>query len=149
MNVSHKTLKLLAALVWYTGPVILFSKGAALADGAQELNPEGFGKTFGWLVGIVVGIIKTRYIFLRANRKNLARIDALNTPKIWEFYRIQFFFFLGLMILTGNLLSTYSQGYHGVMVFVAALDISIGTALLLSSYEFWKQGVFSFSKQAA
>jgi hypothetical protein len=149
MNVSHKTLKILAALVWYTGPVILFSKGAALADGAQDLSPEGWSKTFSWLVGIVVGIIKTRYIFLRANRKNLARINALERPKIWEFYRIQFFFFLGLMILSGNLMSTYSQGYHGFMVFVAALDISIGTALLLSSYEFWKQGVFSFSKQAA
>jgi hypothetical protein len=29
------------------------------------------------------------------------------------------------------------------------LDISIGTALLLSSQLFWKQGVFSFSKNSS
>lgn len=145
MDVSHITLKRLAALVWYMGPVILFLKAAELANNAQEMEPEGWSRSFCWLAGIIVGIIKTRYIFLRSNRKNLARIDSLVDPKLWEFYRVKFFFFLGLMMLFGRILSTVSLGNQTFMVAVAVLDISIGTALFLSSYEFWKQGVFAFS----
>jgi len=145
MNVSHNTLKLLAALIWYIGPVILFLKGSQLATGAQELEPDRFGQVLSWTVGIIVGIIKTRYIFIKSNRKNLARIDALEFPKIWEFYRFRFFLSLGLMITLGNFLSTSAQGNYTFMVAVAALDISIGTALLLSSYEFWRPGVFRYS----
>lgn len=149
MDVSHITLKRLAALVWYMGPVILFLKAAELANNAQEMEPEGWSRSFSWLAGIIVGIIKTRYIFLRSNRKNLARIDSLVDPKLWEFYRTKFFFFLGLMMLFGRILSTVSLGNQTFMVAVAVLDISIGTALLLSSYEFWKQGVFSLRSKAA
>ena len=147
MNVSHKTLKLLAALVWYIGPVILFNKGADLANEAYHIEPQGWGRLFSWTAGIAVGLVKTRYIFLRSCRKNLARIDALISPKLGQFYRVHFFFALASMILLGAVLSRVSQGNHTFLVAVATLDISIGTALLLSSKVFWEQGVFSFSKQ--
>jgi hypothetical protein len=149
MNVSHTTLKLLAALVWYIGPVILFTKGADLANQAFDMEPKGWGRQFSWIAGIIVGLIKTRYIFLKSCRKNMTRIDALETPKLWQFYRVRFFFSLGMMMLLGATLSRVSAGNHTFLVFVATLDISIGTALLLSSKVFWEQGVFSFSKARA
>jgi len=145
MYVSHQTLKILAAVVWYIGPIILFSKGAQLATDAHLLEPDSWGRSFSWLTGIIVGIIKTRYIFNKSNRKNLARIDALEKPRIWEFYKIRFFFALAAMVTLGAFLSRVSQGNHTFLVFVATLDISIGTALLLSSKLFWEQGVFSRS----
>ena len=147
MNVSHKTLKLLAALIWYIGPVILFNKGADLANEAYNIEPHGWGRLFSWTAGIAIGLVKTRYIFLKSCRKILARIDALTSPKLGQFYRIQFFFALASMIALGAFLSRVSQGNHTFLVFVATLDISIGTALLVSSKVFWEQGVFSFSKQ--
>lgn len=147
MNVSHNTLKLLAALVWYIGPIILFTKGADLANQAFDLEPRGWGRLFSWIAGITVGLIKTRYIFLKSCRKNMARIDALETPRLWQFYRVQFFFALGLMMLLGTMLSRLSAGNHAFLVAVATLDISIGTALLISSKVFWEQSVFSFSKK--
>lgn len=147
MNVSHHTLKLLAALVWYIGVFFLLSKGSELSDDARELEPERWGKNIAWIGGILVGIVKTRFIFLKSCRKNLARINALKTPRLHEFYRIKFFFFLGLMMLTGSFLSRSAEGHYGYLVAVAMLDISIGTALLLSSQVFWSQGVFSFSKK--
>ena len=147
MNVSHKTLKLLAALIWYMGPIILFSKGAELATEAYSLEPQGWGRFISWTAGIAVGLIKTRYIFLKSCRKNMARIVALTSPKLWQFYRVQFFIALALMIVLGATLSSISQGNHTFLVAVATLDISIGTALLLSSKIFWEQGVFSFSRQ--
>jgi hypothetical protein len=149
MNVSHTTLKLLAALVWYIGPVILFTKGADLANQAFDMEPKGWGRQFSWIAGIIVGLIKTRYIFLKSCRKNMTRIDALETPKLWQFYRVRFFFSLGMMMLLGATLSRVSAGNHTFLVFVATLDISIGTALLLSSKVFLEQGVFSFSKARA
>jgi len=147
MNVSHKTLKLLAALIWYLGPVILLNKGAELANEANLLEPQGWGRLFGWSAGIAVGLVKTRYIFLKSCRKNLARIDALTSPRLGQFYRVQFFIALASMIVLGAFLSRASQGNHTFLVAVATLDISIGTALLFSSKVFWEQGVFSFKKQ--
>ncbi|MBC8374557.1 MAG: hypothetical protein H8E26_00855 [FCB group bacterium] len=149
MNVSHKTLKLLAALIWYIGPVILFNKGADLANEAYNIESQGWGRLFSWTAGIAIGLVKTRYIFLKSCRKNLARIDALTSPKLGQFYRVQFFFALAAMIALGAFLSRVSQGNHTFLVFVATLDISIGTALLVSSKVFWEQGVFSISKQGA
>lgn len=149
MTVSHNTLKLLAALVWYIGPIILFTKGADLANQAFDMEPKGWGRQFSWIAGITVGLIKTRYIFLKSCRKNMARIDALESPKIWEFYRLRFFFSLGMMMLLGATLSRVSTGNHAFLVAVATLDISIGTALLLSSKVFWEQSVFSFSRKTS
>jgi hypothetical protein len=147
MNVSHRTLKLLAALVWYIGVFFLLSKGSELSNDAQEIEPEKWGKNIAWIGGILVGIVKTRFIFLKSCRKNLARINALEMPKLYEFYRIKFFIFLGLMMLTGSFLSNTAEGHYGYLVAVAMLDISIGTALLLSSQVFWSQGVFTFSRK--
>lgn len=146
MIVSNKTLKILAAIVWYVGPVILFLKGASLANEAMELQPESCGKSISWLLGISIGVIKTRFIFNHANRKNLKRIDELEIPRLWQFYRPQFFLFLFLMMVLGASLSRMAHGSYAFLVSVAALDISIGTALLLSSWQFWTSaGFISFA----
>ena len=129
------------------GPIILLNKGAELATEAYNLEPQGWGRLFSWTAGIAVGLVKTRYIFLKSCRKNMTRIDALTSPKLWQFYRFQFFIALALMIVLGSVLSRVSQGNHTFLVAVATLDISIGTALLISSKVFWEQGVFSFSRQ--
>jgi len=143
MQVSHNTLKFLAAIVWYIGPIILFNKGAELANDAHELESQNWGRLFSWIAGIVIGLIKTRYIFIRSCRKNLARIDALAAPRLGQFYRMRFFIALASMVALGAVLSRLSQGNHTFLVAVATLDISIGTALLVSSKVFWEQGVFS------
>lgn len=148
MNVSHLTLKRLAALIWYIGPVILLTKGTDLANQAFEIDPQGWSRLISWSAGITIGIIKTRYIFIKSCRKNMARIDDLSTPKVWQFYRTQFFFFLGLMMIFGATLSRVSAGNYGFLIAVATLDISIGTALFLSSKVFWEQNVFSFRSVA-
>ena len=140
MNVSHKTLKILAAILWYIGVAILLSKGRELAQDAHGLEPDKMGQSFSWIAGMLIGIVKTKYIFVKSCKKNMARIDALRSPKVWQFYRYQFFIALVFMILLGSILSRASQGNYTFLVAVAILDISIGTALLLSSYIFyvWK-----------
>ncbi len=144
LSVSHRTLKILAAILWYIGVYMLLTKGWELAKTAQDLEPAKLGQSISWIAGIIVGIIKTRFIFIRSCKKNMARIDALDSPKLWQFYRYQFFIALVMMILLGSFLSRASQGNYVFLVSVATLDISIGSALLFSSWIFWKQGVFSF-----
>ena len=137
MTVTHRILRMLAAITWYVGGVVLAAKGASLLIEAHDLRP---GQCWVWLsvgVGLLAGAAKARYLFSKSCRKNLARIDRLTQPKIWQFYRPGFFMFLGLMIALGVFLSKMAHGNYTLLLCVAGLDFSIATALLGSSYVFW------------
>ena len=71
----------------------------------------------------------------------LRQIEKLAEPKIWQFFRPVFFMFLFLMILAGAALSRLAHGNYFLLLCIAALDLTIATALLGSSYVFWKQGI--------
>ena len=135
--VSGKTLKILAAFLWYIGSIILMLKGNSLLSEAEMLKPEE-----GWpwqvvILGIFLGGMKAKFIFNKTCQKNLDRIDALVKPSIWQFFRIRFFAALTLMVLVGITLSVLAHNNYPMLISVALLDISIGIALLGSSYVFW------------
>lgn len=135
---SKSQLKFLAGLVWYAGGIFLPAKAFSLLMSAQALEP---GSIYTWIapfLGGGIGILKTVLIFDKSCRKNLERIEALSQPKIWEFYRPVFFFFLALMITAGAGMSRGAQGHYTALIAVAVLDLSIGTALLLSGRQFWR-----------
>jgi len=143
MKTSSLTLKILAALLWYTGGVILVSKGSSLLREADMLKPA---QTWTWLaivIGLLLGGLKAKYIFSKSCKKNLARIDLLSEPKLWQFFRPGFFLLLTIMIATGATLSRMAHGNYTFLISVAILDISIATALLGSSYIFWKYKAFN------
>jgi hypothetical protein len=142
LAVSARSLRLLAALLWYIGSIILLLKGTSLLIEADTLKPED-----GWpcqivVLGIFLGGLKARFIFNKSCQKNLDRINTLIKPRIWQFFRIRFFVALILMVLVGIALSMLSHNNYPMLISVALLDISIGTALLGSSYVFWKQKAF-------
>jgi hypothetical protein len=141
MTVSRRTLKILAAVVWYIGGIMLVRKSIILLTEVQSLRPGSGWIVFAIAVGIAVGAIKAALIFRKSCRKNLARIDALETPRIWLFFRPWFFFFLFLMIGTGVTLSKMAHGNFPFLIGVATLDLTIATALLSSSIVFWKQRI--------
>ena len=143
MKTSSLTLKILAALLWYTGGVILVSKGSSLLREADMLKPA---QTWIWLaivIGLFLGGLKAKYIFSKSCIKNLARIDLLNEPKLWQFFRPGFFLLLTIMITAGATLSRMAHGNYAFLISVAILDISIAVALLGSSYIFWKHKAFN------
>jgi hypothetical protein len=140
---SARTLKILAALIWYIGGLILVTKGGSLLIEAATLKP---GQDLTWLaivIGLLIGGVKAKYLFSKSCKKNLARIDLLLEPKLWQFYRPGFFIFLALMIATGATLSRMAHGNHTFLIGVAILDFSLATALLGSSYVFWTQKSFA------
>ena len=135
--VSGKTLKILAAILWYIGSIILLLKGKSLLSEAEMLKPEE-----GWpwqvvILGIFLGGMKAKFIFNKSCQKNLDRIDNLVKPRMWQFFRIRFFAALTLMVLVGVTLSMLAHNNYPMLISVALLDISIAVALLGSSYVFW------------
>ncbi len=140
--VSHHSLKILAALLWYIGSIILLLNGASLLIEADVLKPEE-----GWpwqvaVLGMLLGSLKARFIFNKSCQKNLDRIATIVQPRIWQFFSPEFFVALTFMILVGTMFSKLAQNNYAMLISVALLDISIGIALLGSSYIFWKQKVF-------
>jgi hypothetical protein len=89
------------------------------------------------LVGLVLGIVQARTIFTRSCRKNLHRINNLQNPKIWQFFRPGFFLALAVMITSGILLNHWAQGIYSFMLVVAAVDFALTVSLLGSSTVFW------------
>ncbi len=138
-NTSLRTLKLLAALVWFSGVVVLFIKSSSLFLEAEGINPEQPWTWLAVLAGLVLGGIKARYLFSRLCFKNLKRIDALEQPKLWHFYRARFFIFLFLMVSSGAFLSRQAHGDYSMLIAVAVVELSVGTALLGSSNCFWRE----------
>ena len=139
INSSTRTLKLLASLVWYSGAVVLSFKSSRLLLEAQNINPNQVWIWLAVLGGFMIGVIKAKYLFKRLCIKNLKRIDALEQPKLWHFYRMRFFFFLLAMILLGSFISRLAHGSYATLMTMAIIEISLATALLGSSNCFWKR----------
>ena len=142
MTTTSRTLKILAALLWYIGGIILVSKGGSLLIEADTLKPAQNWTWLAIVIGLLIGGLKAKYIFSKSCKKNLIRIDLLSEPKVWQFFRPGFFFFLVIMIVTGATLSRVAHNNYIFLISVAILDISIATALLGSSYVFWKSKAF-------
>jgi hypothetical protein len=132
-----RTLKVLAAAIWYIGSIILLLKGSQLLLEAHAIMP---GLPWTWLavvLGVALGIVKARYVFNRSCRRNLRRIDALESPKLWQFYSPKFFLALALMITAGAILSRLAHGIYPFLIGVGALDLALSSALLISSHVYW------------
>ncbi|MBT3603588.1 MAG: hypothetical protein HOE48_15580 [Candidatus Latescibacteria bacterium] len=137
--VSVRSLRGLAALVWYLGGFALLLKGLSLLVAAEMLQPQLVWPWVAVSVGLFLGTLKAKYLFRKSCQKNLDRIAALDRPRLWQFYRPQFFVALTVMISLGAMLSRLAHGDYPFLIVVATLDLSIAVALLGSSYVFWKQ----------
>lgn len=136
---SHGHLKSVAAVIWLSGAIVLALKGGSLLMQALALRPD---EIWSWLTipaGLLIGGIKTELIFEKACLRNLARIDALERPRIWHAYRPGFYAFLIAMIALGATLSRLAAGNYAGLLAMATLDFSLATALLGSGRLFWKQ----------
>ena len=146
--VSTRSLKILAALVWYVGGIVLLLKGGSLLVEADALKPEEDWPWLATVAGLFLGGLKAKYLFSETCRKSLDRIAALERPKLWQFFRPGFFVMLTLMILAGATLSRLAHNNYPFLIGVGTLDLSLATALLGSSYIFWKHKAFGSTSAA-
>ena len=132
MVVKKESLKRSAMAVWYIGATILYIKSYTLLVQAYRIDDNTAYMIALVALGIIVGLLKTKYIFTHALSKNMTRIDTLATPKIWQFYRIPFMIFLFTMIALGAYLSRAAQGDYGFLAVVAVVDMALAIGLSLS-----------------
>lgn len=133
---------MIAAIMWIVGGVVLLLKGSGLLLEADAIRP---GEAWPWWAsagGVFFGSLKAKFLFSKSCKKNLNRIAALNRPKVWQFFSPGFIVALIVMILVGVTLSRLAHTSYPFLIGVALLDISIGIALLGSSYVYWRQKAF-------
>ncbi len=145
---STRRLKILAALVWYVGGIVLLLKGSSLLVEAEALRPAQSWPWLAVVAGLLLGSLKAKYLFSKSCWKNLDRIAALEQPKLWQFFRPGFFVMLTVMILAGATLSRLAHNNYPFLIGVGALDLNLATALLGSSYVFWKHKAFGSTSAA-
>jgi hypothetical protein len=132
----------LAGLTWFAGAFVLVVKGGSLLAEAFTLRSERHWSLLAVVTGLALGFLQAKLVFINSCRKNLDRISTLERPKLWQFFTTRFFVMLVVMILVGATLSRLAHGNYPFLLGVAVLDLSIATALLSSSYIFWKHGDF-------
>ena len=139
LNTTSNILIKLAALVWYTGVVVLIAKSSALFLEALKSGADQVFILMAIVCGVVIGKIKAKYLFYNIGKKNIDRINLLINPKLWQFYRKRFFIFLFSMIAVGKYLSIVAHGNNMGLIALAVLELSIAFALFFSSHCFWKK----------
>ncbi len=133
-----KTLKTLALLVWYIGFIALSLKSYKLFNEAYTINNNLTYLIVFLLLGFILSLLKTKYIFRKSCQRNLERIEQLKNPKIWQFYRVGFFIFLIGVISLGAFLSHQASGNYYFLVSVGMIDMALALALFFSSFEFFR-----------
>jgi hypothetical protein len=148
LTVSRRMLYTLAATIWHIGGIVLLLKGASLFGEAGSLRPQ---QNWQWIfagAGLLLGSLKARFLFSKFWHKNATRIDALDDPQLWQFFRPGFFLMLAMMILAGATMSRLAAGHYHSLIGVATLDLSLAMALLGSGLIFWRQQlVFAGARQ--
>jgi hypothetical protein len=91
------------------------------------------------VAGLLLGLLKARFLFSKFWHKNATRIDTLDEPRLWQFFRPGFFLMLAVMILAGATMSRLAAGHYQSLIGVATLDLSLAMALLGSGLIFWRQ----------
>ena len=137
MRASRKTLVVLAAITWFVGGVALLSKGVTLALDLRSTSIAVIAP----LIGVAIGLVKTKYLFNHFCARNLRRIAEIEAPRIWQFFRPGFFLALAAMILAGAILSRLALASHTARIFVVGLDFSLAVALLGSGRVFFRHPV--------
>lgn len=135
---SVRTLNALAGLTWYAGALALLSKGTRLLLQAESINAGQFWPWVAFTGGVVVGVIKARYLLFESCQKNLSRIAHLPDPRWWQFFRPGFFLFLAIVITLGVTASRLAEGHYAALCVIGAVDLSVGVGLLFSGLAFFK-----------
>ena len=118
MIVSKRLLIIMAALVWYSGGIALMLKGGSLAKSAHAINPDSIWVFLAPIIGIVAGLIKARFIFIKNCTKNILRIKALIAPRLWQCFRPGMLIFLAIIIPTGAMMSKAAAGNNETGCFI-------------------------------
>ncbi len=116
MKVSQRTLMITAAIIWYGGGISLLFKGGALIKNVYAIDTQSIWAYLAPILGIMIGLLKGRFLFSKSCEKNINRIKALSNPRIWQCFRPGVLIFLAIIIPTGAWMSRAAAGNLHVSV---------------------------------
>ena len=136
---SKSQLYTLAGSIWGVVGLFLIYRGVGLYELAvqtQQATQQGI--IISVIAGLIIGGAKGKFVLSKTARRNKLRIEKIESPlKFHHVYAKSFYLFIGLMIGLGFLLR-WGNEYLGGYVVVAAIYCGIGTALIVSSWTYWK-----------
>lgn len=140
MIVSQRTLKNMAGGLWLAAGAWLCTFGGLMLSWARR--DEGaavWALGLAVLGGLAVGWVKGRYALGQTAARNIARIEKLKEPRLWQFLGLRTVIVIGLMIGLGKGLRALAEAGHiGGYTVVGGVYIGIGVALLRSAFLYWK-----------
>lgn len=142
-----KMLVIIAAIIWFGGFISLGLKAFFILHHDYHLNGELELVILIAIGGFLAGLIKAGLVFIKSAKKNIRRILQLKNPKIWLFYEPRFTIFLGLMISLAVVLTRIAERVEGFHYGIAALDVSLATALLLSGFAYFNRKNYQVKKK--
>ncbi len=90
------------------------------------------------ILGVVLGILKGKFVLSKTALRNRNRISQLVPPlSIHQVFSGPFYGFIAGMMILGFLLREFN-GYLGGYVVVASIYCGIGMALIAASRVYWK-----------
>ena len=99
-KVSTKILLLITATIWITACCILLARSYIWANNMSITH-----LAIAIPIGIILGVIKTKIIFIKINQKNINRINSYKEKvSIWKFHINKDKLIILLMIITGIIL---------------------------------------------
>ena len=147
---SRQLLAKIAGLTWVMVGLFLIYRGSGLYQLAiQEQNSSQETIIISLTLGIVLGIIKGKFVLSKTALQNRNRINRLIPPlNIHQVFSGPFYGFIAGMMLLGFLLREFNA-YVGGYIVVAAIYCGIGMALIAASSVYWKKDQLPSDEKAS
>ena len=130
----------IAGLIWVIVGLFLIYRGSGLYNLAViEQNTSKETLIISIILGVVIGILKGKFVLSKTALRNRNRINQLVPPiSIHQVFSGPFYGFIAGMVILGLLLREFN-GYLGGYVVVASVYCGIGMALIAASKVYWKK----------
>ena len=128
-----------AGLIWIIVGLFLIYRGSGLYNLAViEQNTSKEALIISVILGVVIGILKGKFVLSKTALRNRNRINQLVPPlSIHHIFSGSFYGLIAGMMILGFLLREFNA-YLGGYVVVASIYCGIGMALIAASSVYWK-----------
>jgi len=128
-----------AGLIWIIVGLFLIYRSSGLYNLAIIEQNTGKGTLIiSVILGVVIGIIKGKFVLSKTALRNRNRINQLVPPlSIHQIFSGAFYGLIAGMMVLGFLLREFNA-YLGGYVVVASIYCGIGMALIVASSVYWK-----------
>ena len=130
----------IAGVIWVIVGLFLIYRGSGLYNLAViEQNTAKETLIISVILGVVLGILKGKFVLSKTALRNRNRINQLIPPlSIHHVFSGPFYGFIAGMMVLGFLLREFNA-YIGGYVVVASIYCGIGMALIAASSVYWKK----------